>query len=83
MAGEKIGPVTFDGATEAAIFPGDLPADPTAALSAARSAEAATLQLVRFAPPILADTISDGRPTAFPHIRLDRVLDFLVSDYLT
>jgi predicted YcjX-like family ATPase len=83
IAGEKIGTVTFDGATEAAIFPGDLPADPTAALSAARSAEAATLQLVRFAPPILADTISDGRPTAFPHIRLDRVLDFLVSDYLT
>jgi predicted YcjX-like family ATPase len=83
IAGEKVGDVTFDGATEAAIFPGDLPADPAAALSAARNAATATLQLVRFAPPKLADTVSDGRPTAFPHIRLDRVLDFLISDYLT
>ena len=82
IKGERIGKVTFDGATEAAIFPGDLPADPAAALSAARSAEAASLELVRFAPPRLSNTISDGRPAAFPHIRLDRALDFLVSDYL-
>ena len=82
VKGERIGKVTFDGVMEAAIFPGDLPADPAAALSAARSAETASLELVRFAPPRLSNTISDGRPAAFPHIRLDRALDFLVSDYL-
>jgi predicted YcjX-like family ATPase len=82
VKGERIGTVTFDGVMEAAIFPGDLPADPAAALSAARSAETSSLELVRFAPPRLSNTISDGRPAAFPHIRLDRALDFLVSDYL-
>jgi len=82
IKGERIGNVTFDGATEAAIFPGDLPADPVAALNAARAAKAATLELVRFSPPRLSDTLADGRPAAFPHIRLDRALDFLTSDYL-
>ncbi len=82
IKGEKIGNVTFDGATEAALFPGDLPADPAAALDAARHAKAASLELVRFAPPKLLDTLSDGRPLAIPHIRLDRALDFLISDYL-
>ncbi|HVZ06273.1 YcjX family protein [Hyphomicrobium sp.] len=82
IKGETIGGVTFDGATEAAIFPGDLPIDPESALSAARSQNAISLELVRFAPPKLADTLADGRPTAFPHIRLDRALDFLISDYL-
>jgi predicted YcjX-like family ATPase len=82
IQGETIGGVTFDGATEAAIFPGDLPIDAAAALSAARSAKTASLELVRFAPPKLIDTLPDGKPAAFPHIRLDRALDFLVSDYL-
>jgi predicted YcjX-like family ATPase len=80
--GETIGGMTFDGATDAAIFPGDLPADPEAALSAARSSKTASLELVRFAPPKLVDTLPDGKPAAFPHIRLDRALDFLISDYL-
>ena len=82
IKGETIGGVTFDGATEAAIFPGDLPIDPAAALSAARSVTSASLELVRFAPPKLTDTLPDGKAAAFPHIRLDRALDFLISDYL-
>jgi uncharacterized protein len=82
IKGERIGDVTFDGRSEAAIFPGDLPADPGDALDAARHATAASLELVRFAPPKLADTLPDGTPSAFPHIRLDRALDFLISDYL-
>lgn len=80
--GETIGDITFDGSTEVAIFPGDLPIDAETALSAARSANATSLELVRFAPPKLANTLPDGRPAAFPHIRLDRALDFLISDYL-
>jgi hypothetical protein len=67
---------------EAAIFPGDLPADPAAALNAARHAKSASLELVRFAPPKLMDMLPDGKPAAFPHIRLDRALNFLISDYL-
>ncbi|SFV38543.1 YcjX family protein [Hyphomicrobium facile] len=82
IKGERIGGVIFDGVKEAAIFPGDLPADPAAALNAARHAKSASLELVRFAPPKLVDTLSDGKPAAFPHIRLDRALDFLISDYL-
>jgi predicted YcjX-like family ATPase len=82
IKGETIGGVTFDGVTEAAIFPGDLPIDPAAALSAARSVTSASLELVRFAPPKLTDTLPDGKAAAFPHIRLDRALDFLISDYL-
>lgn len=82
IKGERIGSTVFDGAEEAAIFPGDLPSDPAAALNAARSTKDGTLELVRFAPPKLADRLSDGKPAAFPHIRLDRALDFLISDYL-
>lgn len=82
IKGERIDTIVFDGVTEAAIFPGDLPADPTAALNAARHAASASLELVRFAPPKLADKLPDGKPAAFPHIRLDRALDFLISDYL-
>jgi predicted YcjX-like family ATPase len=82
IKGERVGNVIFDGMTDVAIFPGDLPADPAAALSAARTSGAATLELVRFAPPRLSDVVADGRAAAFPHIRLDRALDFLVSDYL-
>jgi hypothetical protein len=82
IKGERIGSVTFDGVAEAAIFPGDLPLDPTAALNAARHARSASLELVRFAPPKLANALPDGKQAAFPHIRLDRALDFLISDYL-
>lgn len=82
MTGERIDGVTFNGKTEAAIFPGDLPADPAAALDAARRATS-PLELIRFQPPKLLDVLADGTPAAFPHIRLDRALDFLISDYLT
>ncbi|MFN0218457.1 MAG: YcjX family protein [Hyphomicrobium sp.] len=82
MAGEKIGRETFDGKREAAIFPGDLPADPSAALNAARSAKAGSLSLVRFEPPRLPSLTSDTKGVALPHIRLDRALEFLISDYL-
>ena len=42
-AGERIGDEVFDGATEAAIFPGELPADPKAVLDGARRAGLAAL----------------------------------------
>ena len=83
IKGERIGGKTFDGVTETALFPGDLPADPDAALDRARASGPGMLEVVRFAPPRLADKSSEGSPAAFPHIRLDRALEFLIADYLT
>ncbi len=69
-AGETIGTLTFDGEKEAAIFPGDLPATPEKALDGSLQGK---LQFVRFRPPPL----KDGQ---FPHIRLDRAVEFLLGD---
>jgi predicted YcjX-like family ATPase len=84
-AGEVIDGQTFDGKTEAAIFPGDLPADPKAALRGeglyAGPAEA-DYRFVRFRPPLPELTV-DGTPKPLPHIRLDRALQFLLGDRLT
>ena len=68
--GESISATKFDGKAEAAIFPGDLPHDPQAALDGSLEGK---LKFVRFRPPLLSgDT--------FPHIRLDRALEFLIGD---
>jgi uncharacterized protein len=68
--GENIGKQHFDGQTEAAIFPGDLPKDAQTALNGALEGH---LKFVRFRPPVLKDV-------TFPHIRLDRALQFLIGD---
>lgn len=84
LAGERIGRTRFDGQKEAAIFPGDLPADPVAALAAAeRISDNEQANFVRFAPPKLAPSTPDSKSRAWPHIRLDRALDFLIGDWLS
>ena len=78
-AGERIDGQTFDGAAEAAVFPGRLPDDPAAALAGEALAlpEADNAwRFVRFRPPLTAR----GAPP--PHIRLDRALQFLIGDRL-
>lgn len=80
MPGEKIGGKVFDGRTEAAVFPGDLPANPRDALRP--NAAPAGLHFVRFRPPRLLPPGIDGESPPLPHIRLDRALDFLLSDWL-
>ncbi len=67
---EKLGDTVFDGAMEAAIFPGDLPTNPQAALNGELEGQ---LKFLRFRPPIM-------QGATFPHIRLDRALEFLVGD---
>jgi len=93
-AGEPAGGKTFDkkafdGKTEVAIFPGELPDDPDALFApgatpfrglTAASAEDSDFRFVRFRPPPL-QTTGDGAP-ALPHIRLDRALQFLIGDRL-
>lgn len=73
QAGQEIGTTSFDGETEAAIFPGDLPTEPGEALDGALEGQ---LKFVRFRPPLLKDV-------TFPHIRLDRAVEFLVGDRFT
>ena len=77
--GEVIDGDTFDGESEAAIFPGDLPADPKAALRG--EGAGGSLRFVRFRPP-RATHDADGATKPLPHIRLDRALQFLLGDRL-
>ena len=86
--GEMAGGEAFDGETEVATFPGDLPADPeelfggeTAfrGLSSA-PAEKSDFRFLRFRPPQLEREGIDE--PVLPHIRLDRALQFLIGDRL-
>jgi predicted YcjX-like family ATPase len=79
-AGETIDGQTFDGDTEAAVFPGDLPDDPEVALSGALEGK---VRFIRFRPPLLKVAGQAGHEPSFPHIRLDRALEFLIGDRLT
>ena len=72
--GEMIDGRVFDGDEEAAIDPGELPQDPAEALRGA--AAEGKLKFVRFRPPVR----EEGRAPS--HIRLDRVMEFLVGDRL-
>ena len=80
QAGERLDGEVFDGNSEAAIFPGELPADPKAVFRgdglALPEAEAA-LRFIRFRPPVPE---ANGQPA--PQIRLDRALEFLLGDKL-
>ncbi len=87
-AGEVLGEQVFDGETEVAMFPGDLPDDPdllftqTSAFRGltATSAQNADFRFLRLRPPILQS--GHGDKPSFPHIRLDRALEFLIGDRL-
>ena len=80
LPGETIGKHTFDGNEEFAIFPGDLPADPEAALKGWHTEEG-EMRFVRFRPPNPVPLPSGGF-APFPNIRLDRALQALIGDRL-
>jgi predicted YcjX-like family ATPase len=80
LAGEVIGRKRFDGRTEVAIFPGDLPADPRQLLTG-ENAGKSDVRFVRFLPPRFGD--SAAGPATWPHVRLDRALQLLLGDYLS
>ena len=89
VAGEEIAGETFDGETEVAIFPGDLPDQPEVLFRsdkhafrglATTTSEKADFRFLQVRPPVMELT-ENGVP-ALPHIRLDRALQFLVGDLL-
>ena len=77
LPGERVNGEVFDGQSEIAMFPGDLPADPEVVFRP--DAEPIALRFVRFRPPRLERT-AEGVTLSLPHIRLDRALEFLVGD---
>ena len=87
-AGEILGRQKFDGQTEAAMFPGDIPVDPETLFSDAdafhgltkASAQDADFRFLRLLPPALQ--IDESGEPSFPHIRLDRALQFLMGSHL-
>ena len=76
--GETLDGTTYDGKTEIALFPGDLPERPDSALE---SGAPAALNFLRFLPPTKLERSADGA-TILPHIRLDSALEFLLGDRL-
>ena len=86
--GETANGERFDGETEVATFPGDLPDNPEALFSgesafrglSSAAAEKSDFRFLRFRPPLLHGADVDG--LALPHIRLDRALQFLIGDKL-
>ena len=84
LPGETVDGRVFDGKTEIAIFPGDLPDDPNVFFEAVGDSVAvgqANLRFIRFRPPQLERT-AEGLTLSLPHIRLDRALEFLIGDRL-
>jgi predicted YcjX-like family ATPase len=78
MAGESLEGQPYDGRTEIAFFPGDLPENPELLLEAA---EPVQLRFLRFTPPEPLERNATGA-VLLPHIRLDRAIDFLIGDRL-
>ena len=83
LAGERLGSDNFDGETEIASFPGDLPDDPAVlfkSFTGLTKADETDYRFLRFRPPH-TESGRTGAPT-LPHIRLDRALQFLLGDRL-
>jgi predicted YcjX-like family ATPase len=80
LPGEIIGKRSFDGNEQFAIFPGDLPKDPEAALKGWQT-EHGEMRFVRFRPqnPV---PLPSGGFAPFPNIRLDRAIEALLRDQL-
>lgn len=76
--GEKLGETVYDGKTEIALFPGDLPKNPE---SLFQPGGAPPLTFLRFLPPSNLTRLPNGA-VRLPYIRLDRALNFLIGDWL-
>jgi hypothetical protein len=83
LKGERLGSRVFNGNEQLAIFPGDLPDDPALALSPEwLQSGASSAHFVRFRPQ-RQTSLEFGQSPVLQHIRLDRVLNFLIGDKLS
>ena len=88
IQGEKADREIFDGNTEVATFPGELPDDPQTLFEgegafsglSGPTPDNADFRFLRFRPPPLAHQGTED--LMLPHIRLDRALQFLIGDKL-
>lgn len=76
--GEVLDGTTYDGKTEVALFPGDLPEHPD---SLFEDGSPVALNFLRFEPPQRLEKNAEGN-VVLPHIRFDRALDYLIGDWL-
>jgi uncharacterized protein len=81
LSGEEIDGKRFDGKTETALFPGDLPKNPDSLFKDGEESSGTDIRFVRFRPPLL-EANETGLTLSLPHIRLDRALQFLIGDHL-
>ncbi len=79
VKGQVMDETTYDGKTEIALFPGDLPADPQSVFDA--DFAPGMLNFLRFRPPQNLARGAGGE-VVFPHIRLDSALDYLLKDWM-
>lgn len=77
--GEKLGETTYNGKTEIALFPGDLPQESESVFQPNMPKN--SLKFLRFLPSNKHAYTPNGDPV-LPNIRLDRALDFLIGDWL-
>ncbi len=83
LAGETLGEETFDGKTETAVFPGDLPENARDVFTPTRTHRAPRARCASCASARRASNARPrARPSPCPHIRLDRALQFLLGDRL-
>jgi predicted YcjX-like family ATPase len=85
LAGEVFDGHIFDGATEVAFFPGDLPSNPDdlfrpSSVAAGGGRHDPDLRFLKVRPP--APSLTAEGVAILPHIRLDRALQFLIGDRL-
>ncbi len=81
LPGEVLDGRPYDGATRAVVFPGDLPADSLAAFEA-ETARSGAYCFVRFRPPPITAAAGAAGPGPWPHLGLDRTVEFLLGDLL-
>lgn len=78
VEGQQLDGTTYDGNTEIALFPGDLPAEPE---SVFQNSQPLALNFLRFTPPQKLDRNASG-DLVLPHIRFDRAIDYLIGDWM-
>jgi predicted YcjX-like family ATPase len=84
LPGQRLGQREFDGRSETALFPGDLPQELPSGLGEPgfRLVTLDPVSFLSFRPPRLELARGGPDAVAWPHIRLDRALEFLLGDQL-